>query len=126
MRFLLDTRAFLWFVQEDPRLSAKARGFIEDDDNERLLSPASYWEIAIKVGIGKLNLATPLATFLADAIRANRVLILPEHAVAVSQLPHHHRDPFGRMLVAQALVEDLPILSADPALDAYNVPRLWA
>ena len=128
MRLLLDTQAFLWFVLNDPRLSAYARALLVDPNNELLLSPASYWEIAIKVSIGKLTLHRSHEDFM-DAVtvqHAFKILpILPTHTAKVIGLPFHHKDPFDRLLVAQALVESISIVSNDPALDAYGITRLW-
>ena len=127
MRLLLDTHTFLWFIDDNPRLSARAKTLLESDA-DLLLSAASLWEIAIKVGLGKLTLAQPFDTFLPEQLAKNAVEILPislAHLGAVVALPFHHRDPFDRLLAAQALVENVPIVSADPALDAYSARRLW-
>jgi PIN domain nuclease of toxin-antitoxin system len=101
---------------------------LSDDNNQLYLSMASIWEIAVKVSIGKLNLSQPLETFLANQLETNNVNLLNitlPHAVRVATLPLHHRDPFDRLLVAQSLVEDLPLLSKDDMFDAYGVVRLW-
>ena len=127
MKLLLDTHTFSWFIGGEPQLSAEARRLIEDEANTRYLSIASAWEVAIKAGLGKLDLRMPLAAFWAQIPR-NGVALLPiaiEHLSAVSALPLHHRDPFDRLLIAQALVERLPIVSADPLFDAYPITRLW-
>ncbi len=128
MRVLLDTHAFLWFVTDDPKLGAVGRATIADPDHEILFSPASYWEIAIKVSLGKYPLSVPFETFITQGIESNDLTILPiepKHAAALSALSFHHRDPFDRLLVAQALSESIPILSADLAFDAYPITRLW-
>jgi len=128
MILLLDTHALLWFVWDDPQLSAVAKGLIEDPDNRKLVSIASCWEIAIKVSIGKLSLGEPSRTFLERELTNNNFELLPislEHATAVETLPFHHRDPFDRLLIAQAILESVPILSADSALDPYPITRLW-
>jgi PIN domain nuclease of toxin-antitoxin system len=128
VRLLLDTHTFLWFLADDPQLSPTARSLIEDGTNEILLSMASLWEIAIKVSLGKLTLGGAFATFIPDQLTLNAFGLLPielAHVTAVAALPFHHRDPFDRLLVAQALVEPLPIISRDPALDAYGVTRKW-
>jgi len=128
MILLLDTHVLLWFVWDDPQLSAVAKGLIEDPDNRKLVSIASCWEIAIKVSIGKLSLGEPSRTFLEREITNNNFELLPislEHATAVETLPFHHRDPFDRLLIAQAILESVPILSADSAFDPYPVTRLW-
>jgi PIN domain nuclease of toxin-antitoxin system len=128
MRLLLDTHALLWFVWNHPNLSATARNLMSDPTNTLLLSAASIWEIAIKVSIGKLTLADPYDVFMQQAIRTTALTLLPievRHAAAMTALPFHHNDPFDRMLIAQALVEKLTLLSTDALFDAYGVPRLW-
>lgn len=128
MRLLLDTHALLWFVWNHANLSANARSLMTDPKNTLLLSAATIWEIAIKVAIGKLTLADPYDVFMNQAIATTGLTILPievRYAAALTALPFHHRDPFDRMLVAQALVEKVPLLSADAVFDAYGVNRLW-
>lgn len=128
MRILLDTHTFLWFILDDPQLSASARTLIEDPANDVEVSPASYWEIAIKIGKGKYALPEPYETFMERQITTNdfRILhILPKHTSVLTTLPPPHKDPFDRLLVAQAMVEAIPIVSVDVALDLYGVTRLW-
>jgi PIN domain nuclease of toxin-antitoxin system len=128
MRLLLDTHAFLWFITADPRLGANAKSSIENPANQRLLSTASLWEMAIKLSLGKLILAKPFDTLIADQLAANAIDILSievSHVTAVSKMPFHHRDPFDRLLVAQAIVERIPIVSAETTFDAYGVDRIW-
>ena len=128
MKLLLDTHAFLWFVLDDSRLSESARTLMMDRGNELLISPASYWELAIKISLGKYQLDEDFETFMAQQIASNDLVVLPltvSHAAAVSKLPFIHRDPFDRLLVAQAKVEDVPILSADEVLDGYAIRRVW-
>lgn len=128
MRLLLDTHSFLWFVLNDPQLSKTARLLIEDPANDILISPASYWEIAIKVQSKKLNLFAPYDDFMHQGIVGNDFEILPiepKHTSKLITLPLHHRDPFDRLLAAQALVEGTPIVSLDVALDTYGLTRLW-
>lgn len=125
---LVDTQAMLWFFWDDPQLSDDARAQIEDGENRKLVSLASCWEIAIKVGLGKLDLGEPSRTFLPREIARNNCELLQirlEHATAVEDLPLHHRDPFDRLLIAQMMVEDLPVISADQVFDQYGVSRLW-
>ncbi len=125
---LIDTHAFLWEVLDDRRLSVAAQDAWDDPTNELLLSPASMWEIAIKVGRGKLQIGLPVEDFFNIEVEKNRLQILPmtaQHFARVAELPHHHGDPFDRLLVAQALCENVPLLSADAALDAYGVQRIW-
>jgi PIN domain nuclease of toxin-antitoxin system len=127
-RLLLDTHALLWYVLNDPQLSATARALIDDPAQDVLVSPASYWEIAIKLSIGKYTLAVPYEDFMRQAIDGNDFEILPiepRHTAALVTMPYHHRDPFDRLLIAQALVENLPIVSIDTAFDPYGVTRLW-
>lgn len=128
MRLLLDTHAFLWFITDDPRLSATVKVLIADPTNEVLVSPASYWEIAIKVRLGKYPLSVPYLTFIVQGIDGNNFKVLPiepRHTELLTTLPLHHRDPFDRLLAAQALVENILLVSCDPILDAYGVQRLW-
>jgi PIN domain nuclease of toxin-antitoxin system len=127
MKFLLDLHAFLWFIDDHPRLSASAKALLESDA-DLLLSVASLWEISIKVSIGKLTLAQLDDIFVPQQLAANAIEILPislAHLGVVSTLPFQHRDPFDRLLIAQAMVEQLPIISIDSAFDAYSVKRLW-
>jgi len=128
MRLLLDTHAWLWFVLGDASLSQTARSLIEDSSNEKLVSPASYWEVAIKIGIGKYVLPQPYGDFVRHAIEGQSFVILPVltmHTALVATMPFHHRDPFDRLLVAQALAEQIAIVSNDGILDAYGVQRKW-
>jgi PIN domain nuclease of toxin-antitoxin system len=127
-RALLDTHSFLWYVTADPKLSATAERLISTGSNEVFLSVASVWEIAIKVSIGRLPIPEPLETFIPEQLGHNRIRLLPiepKHAFEVARLPLHHRDPFDRLLISQARVEGLPIVSADSAFDSYPVERLW-
>ncbi len=126
--YLLDTHTFLWMCGEPTRLGSKARDRIQAAETDLFLSVASVWEMAIKRSLGKLDLPAVLPAFLEQQLAATRTRLLDvrvEHAVRVETLPWHHRDPFDRLLVAQAQFEDLPILSRDAAFDAYNVQRLW-
>jgi PIN domain nuclease of toxin-antitoxin system len=128
MRLLLDTHAFLWFVLGDAQSSSTARSYILDSAHTKLISPASYWEIAIKISIGKYTLNTSYELFTQRGIAGNGFEILPielKHAVVLTVLPFHHRDPFDRLLIAQAMAEQIPIISNDPAFDAYPITRLW-
>jgi PIN domain nuclease of toxin-antitoxin system len=128
VNLLLDAHAFLWFVNADAQLSASAKLLIEDPTNRKFVSIATCWEIAIKAGLGKLKLGEPAATFLPRELAVNLFDILPialAHATFVETLPRHHRDPFDRMLAAQALIEKMPLVSIDVAFDPYGVQRLW-
>lgn len=128
MRLLLDTHAFLWWVWDAPELSARARKAIADPESECLLSLASCWEIAIKLSIGKLALAKPVERFIPEQVAANGFRQLEidfRHIARVAALPFHHRDPFDRLLTAQAMEENLPIVSADPVFKKYGIKRIW-
>lgn len=128
MRLLLDTHTLLSLVEDDARLSATGVNLLVDPDNELLLSPATYWELAIKIAIGKYRLSDSLSSYVEEAIRLYQLTILPinvRHAEAVADLPHHHKDPFDRMLIAQCIVGQIPIVSSDTAFDAYPITRLW-
>jgi PIN domain nuclease of toxin-antitoxin system len=128
VRLLPDTHSFLWFISGDPQLSERARGLIEDRRHSSALSVASLWEIAIKVSIGKLALTEDFATFIPRELQSNSIQILPievEHLAKLSRLPQHHRDPFDRLLISQALVEQMPVIGCDGQFDAYGVPRKW-
>jgi PIN domain nuclease of toxin-antitoxin system len=127
MKLLLDTHTFLWFIDDNPRLSERAKSLLESDA-DLLLSIASLWELAIKTSLGKLSLVQPFDIFLSQQLINNGIEMLPvalTHLNIVSTLPFHHRDPFDRPLIAQAMVEQLPIVSADTGFDAYSVNRLW-
>ncbi|HAX75331.1 MAG TPA: PIN domain nuclease [Cyanobacteria bacterium UBA11372] len=128
MRLLLDTHTFIWFVTDNPKLSETARGLINDGNNEIWLSTASIWEMAIKQSTGKLSFGLPFRVFIEQQVSLNRIDILNinlDHIEVVVTLPFHHRDPFERLIIAQAMVEQIPILSADSVFDAYPIQRLW-
>lgn len=128
MKLLLDTHSFLWFIEDNPNLSTTALAPIKDATNEIFFSIASVWEIAIKISVGKIRLKEPLEAFIQDQLNLNRITLLGikiSHAATVAALPLHHRDPFDRLLVAQAIVEQVPIISKDAALDAYGITRVW-
>jgi PIN domain nuclease of toxin-antitoxin system len=125
---LLDTHAMLWFIWDDRQLSARAKSLIEDTDNRKLVSIANCWEIAIKVGLGKLDLGEPCRSFLPREIVRNNFEILPislDHATTVEGLAPHHHDPFDRLLIAQAMMEGIPLVSNDGVFDLYGISRLW-
>jgi PIN domain nuclease of toxin-antitoxin system len=128
MKLLLDTHAFLWFVLNDPSLSQVARDLIIDPLNEIFLSPATHWEIAIKISIGKYQLPSPFESWINTQIQTNDFQILPievAHTAIVTTLPFHHKDPFDRLLISQSLVEKVSIISTDGIFDSYGVSRLW-
>ena len=124
MRLLVDTHAALWLLDEDKRLSRRAEKALTEPANEVLLSAAVVWEVAIKRSLGKLDAPDGFAEILLDGGAAPLAISL-EHAQAVHSLPWHHRDPFDRMLVAQATLEDAAIVSSDERLGAYDVPVVW-
>jgi PIN domain nuclease of toxin-antitoxin system len=127
MKLLLDTHTFLWFIEDSPHLSTKAKRLLESDA-DLVLSIGSIWEMAVKIGIGKLTVARPFKEFIPDQLAKNEVEQLPitvEHLVQVSSLPLHHRDPFDRLLIAQALVEQIAVVSIDDKFDAYGIKRVW-
>ena len=128
MKILLDTHAFLWFFEGDERLSTSAREAIESEANENLLSVASLWEIAIKTSIGKLRLTGPFGDIVSRAMNDVSVTVVPitmPHLVEVSTMHFHHRDPFDRLLAAQAKTEGLTIVSGDECFEAYGTQRPW-
>jgi PIN domain nuclease of toxin-antitoxin system len=128
VRLLLDTHAFLWWVAASGELSRKARSAVGSARNECYVSVASAWEIAIKVSLGKLRIDGALDRFLPEQLAANgfRALAIDlKHAARVATLPFHHRDPFDRLLIAQALEEHLAMVTADLVIAKYGVNRVW-
>jgi PIN domain nuclease of toxin-antitoxin system len=126
VRQLLDTHTFLWFVMGNPRITTKLRAQIED--NENLISIVSVWEIAIKYSIGKLNLELPFNDFIDQQIIPNGIQLLDiklEHLEVFATLTLHHRDPFDRLIIAQAMVEDIVLISADSVFSLYPVQIMW-
>ena len=128
MRALLDTHAFLWWITGDERLSDRVSQLIADGRNEMFVSAASIWEIAIKGRLGRLSISGDPAKFIGGQIVENSFRGLPivaGHALRVWELPDHHRDPFDRMLVAQAQVEGLALVSRDPQVSKYDIEVVW-
>ena len=128
MRLLLDTHAWLWHFLGDSQLSATARAVIDDPLNEKWVSIASCWEVAIKMSTGKYTLNVPFPVLIQAGILGNRLNLLavePRHLVPLLNLPYHHRDPFDRLLVAQALAEQLTLVSCDADVVKYPVPVVW-
>ena len=128
MRFLVDSNAFLWAATGSPRISATARAAIADLTNERLLSSVTPWELGIKFSQNKLDLPSGFPLFMRAAMSDLQVAELPvtiAHALRSAELPLIHGDPFDRMLVAQALVEGIPIVSSDRRLSQYGVAVIW-
>ena len=129
MRLLLDTHVWLWMIGEDQRLNERTRAALRDPENDIYLSAAAVWELAIKQAAGKLKYTGSPAVQVPIQIKRSGVLPLPitvDHGLAAAALPMHHRDPFDRMMIAQALAEDLTLSSADDRLGAYEVPLLMA
>ena len=129
MKLLLDTHAWLWWIGEPERLGAEAARLIADRRNEVYLSAASSWEITIKVRLGKLKLPESPEKFVPSRMERDGIVALAishPHALAVSSLPMHHRDPFDRMLIAQSRVEGIPIVTAGPEFGAYDVELIPA
>lgn len=128
MRLLLDTQSLIWYVDQDHLLSRPAHAAITDPQNDLLLSAATIWEIAIKVSIGKLKLGLPFKPWITKAISDLTLVILPitvDYADAQAALPLHHGDPFDRLIIAQALVEGISVVSNDVQFGAYGVTRVW-
>ncbi len=128
MNLLLDTHTFLWFMAGNPSLSPAARSAIEDENNNLYLSVASLWEIAIKVSIDKFELSEPFEVLIPEQLAENEIDLLNisvEHTALIVSMPFHHRDPFDRLIAAQAKVEQMTLVSADEVFDAYEVTRLW-
>jgi len=128
MKILMDAHSFLWFINGSPQLSARAKTTIEDPAHDKFLSMANIWEMAIKSSLGKLHIAQPFEQFIPHQLQINGFEIFEvefDHIVKVIHLPFHHRDPFDRLLIAQSLVEQIPVISADSVFDSYSVQRVW-
>jgi PIN domain nuclease of toxin-antitoxin system len=128
MKLLLDTHAFIWWDSESSKLSSQALAFCQDRANTVLLSVASIWEMQIKLQLGKLRLNLPLAKVIESQQQTNGIEVLPiilSHVLELDSLPAYHRDPFDRLLIAQARVEDAVLISNDPIFTDYSVKLLW-
>lgn len=128
MNLLLDTHAFLWFIEGSEMLSGRARTEIESADGRRAVSVASLWEMAIKASLGKLTLAKPRGELIPPILADSGIELVGidvGDVARVATLPFHHRDPFDRLLAAQALERGLSIVSVDDAFDGYGVERVW-
>ncbi len=128
MRVLLDTHALLWFLSGNSRMSDYARRVTADPDNEALLSAGSLWETTIKASLGKLTLDEPFEEVIPDKLAAERIEVLPiemQYLAALRRLPFHHRDPFDRLIIAQALVEGVPVVTRDAVFESYGVEVIW-
>jgi PIN domain nuclease of toxin-antitoxin system len=128
MKLLLDTQALIWALEGNDRLSAVARAALEDPGNQLVVSMASGWEMTIKTSLGKLTPPVPIPVLFPGELERLGFEILPieaAHLHRLLSLPFHHRDPFDRMLIAQALSENWPVVGSDEAFDAYGVTRIW-
>lgn len=128
MKILLDTHSFLWFINGDQNLSQNGRSIIENKISESLISVVSLWEMAIKISTGKMKLASNFHDFIPHQLEKNGIKVLSiniDHMARLIGMPFYHRDPFDRMIIAQALTEEIPIVSADESFDAYSVNRIW-
>ncbi len=129
MRLLLDTHVLIWFIEDERRLITSVYDQIVDPEVDVLVSIASLWEIAIKTSIGKLTLREPFETLIPRQLAAEQIDVLPismPHLAALRTLPHHHRDPFDRLIIAQAMAEGVAVVTADHAFAAYDVAVVWA
>ena len=128
MRILIDSHVLIWYVDQDNLLSPASHAAISDPTNDLLLSAGSIWEIGIKLGLGKIILTQPFKPWINQAISDLDVTVLPLNVAYVdvqANLPRHHGDPFDRLIVAQAIAEQVSIISADANLDAYGIIRIW-
>jgi PIN domain nuclease of toxin-antitoxin system len=128
MKVLVDTHTFLWDIIADHRSSTKAKQMLRSDEHELVFSLVSLWEIAIKIKTGKLNTIGSSVAYIRDEMDRYSMQLLPiryDHILALESLPHHHSDPFDRLLIAQALTEGLPILTGDKAFQSYGVKLIW-
>ncbi len=128
MSYLLDTHAFIWIITDDARLSAFAQECFEDPCNKIYFSTVSAWEMAIKSSIGRLKLKVPLKALIERNLESKLIKLLDvrlEHVLKVEELHYHHRDPFDRLLIAQSIVEDFQLLSADSIFKEYPVRSVW-
>jgi len=128
MKYLIDTHTLLWIAGNNPKLSKKAKEIYLNPKNKIYLSIASIWELSIKIGLKKLNLNLPLKKFIDIHILGNNIQILNinlSHIYRIEKLPLHHRDPFDRLIISQAIEEDIPIIGNDEIFDNYKAKRIW-
>ncbi|MCY7284660.1 MAG: type II toxin-antitoxin system VapC family toxin [Cyanobacteria bacterium CAN_BIN43] len=128
MKLLVDTNAFIWLNDAPDRIPQRIMAIIADPNNELLFSLVSVWEMQIKIQLGKLQLQDPLSEILLMQQSENNLQMLPiqlDHIWALEDLPQHHRDPFDRLLIAQAQVEDIAVVTSDDVFDQYSVQRFW-
>jgi PIN domain nuclease of toxin-antitoxin system len=127
MKIIIDTHTFLWFINDSPELPNDLAELLESPIDVAI-SVGSLWEIAIKVGLNKLNIGDDYQAFIAYHLSANNIDILPitiQHLSIISQLPQHHKDPFDRLIIAQAIAENIPVISIDKKFDLYPIQRQW-
>jgi len=128
MNILIDTQAIIWFAENNPHLSAKARSAMEDEGNDCFVSMASFWEISIKMNLGKLNINNLNLTEFMDEVAENGFPTLDvrrDHILENEKLPLYHRDPFDRLIIAQSIFESMAVISSDPSFDLYPIQRIW-
>lgn len=128
MRLLIDTHSFLWFCEGSPNLSKAARAAMEDDANERYISHATVWEVAIKLSLGKLELQADFREVFSNVLEANGFILLEPtvaHYEMLTRLPRHHGDPFDRLMIPQALVEDMAVVTCDGYFASYGISLVW-
>ncbi|MGI0490965.1 type II toxin-antitoxin system VapC family toxin [Alkalinema pantanalense CENA528] len=128
MKLLLDTHTFLWFIEGNLNLSNTARNLIEDEGNQRFLSIASLWEMAIKVSMNKLTLQTPFTNLVTQHVYSNAIEVLeirPEQLDVLAKMPFHHKDPFDRLIIAQSVAESMAVISKDSEFGRYPITLLW-
>ena len=128
MKYLLDTHTLLWIIADDSVLGENTRSIYLNEMNEICLSMASIWEMAIKISLGKLQIPGSLPEFVKTHIRGNKIDVMPielKHLYQLENLTFFHRDPFDRLIISQAIVENLPILSQDKEFDNYSIQRIW-
>lgn len=128
MRAMIDTSALLWFVSGSDKLSSTARRYIGDLNNEIFISVASLWEIVIKTSLGKLEILLPFDRLISEHLEQNAIMVLPiekQHLFELIDLAFHHRDPFDRLIIAQAMTEQMPVVTSDAAFSRYPVQLVW-
>jgi PIN domain nuclease of toxin-antitoxin system len=128
VKCLLDTHALIWIVDNDSRLTRKVKSLYLDEDNLFFVSLATVWELAIKISLKKIEIKSDLVDFVGEHIQGNNLGILPiqlSHCFQLQKLDFHHRDPFDRLILSQAIVEGMSIVSADKAFDHYPIQRIW-
>ncbi len=127
MKYLLDTHTLIWFMEGDHQLSKSAKDVIEDTSNEKFVSIVSFWEMAIKISLQKLDLKKPLKQLITEVLETD-IQVLPlsfNDILIVSQLPFHHRDPFDRIIIAQAITENITIIGQDSHFEEYDISIFW-